>query len=158
MTENGERILDSIPETSSLSNPDNPMYKIIDYAVGGFLDAFEDKDLDSQFFLNTATGKYLDLHGEDYNIRRKLDESDEDYRQRIIYESLGRVTVDFLIKIYGVELYVYVPDFNVNNNTLVSDNPYISRDGYYAIVDENTKKILDKKFILDTDIKWLVLE
>lgn len=157
MTENGERILDSIPETSSLSNPDNPMYKIIDYAVGGYLDDFEDKDLDSQLFLNTATGKYLDLHGEDYNIRRKLNESDDDYRQRIIYESLGQITIDFLVNVYNVELYSYVPDFNLDDNTLVSDNPYLSREGYLAIVDEETKEILDKKFILDTDIEWLVL-
>lgn len=157
MTENGERILDSIPETSSLSNPNNPMYKIIDYAVGGYLDDFEDKDLDSQLFLNTATGKYLDLHGQDYNIRRKLNESDDDYRQRIIYESLGQITIDFLVNVYNVELYSYVQDFNLNNNTLVSDNPYLSREGYLAIVDEETKEILDKKFILDTDIEWLVL-
>ena len=58
---------------------------------------------------------------------------------------------------YNVELYSYVPDFNLNNNTLVSDNPYLSREGYLAIVDEGTKEILDKKFILDTDIEWLVL-
>lgn len=157
MSDNGERILDMMPETSSLSNPDNPMHKIIDYAVGGYLDDFEEKDLDSQLFLNTATGKYLDLHGQDYNIRRKLDESDDDYRQRIIYESLGRVTVDFLETVYGVELYSYVANFNVNNNTLVSDNSYMAKEGYLALVDDNTKEILDKKFILDTNVHWLIL-
>lgn len=157
MTENGEQILDMIPETSQLSQPDNPMYKIIDYAVGGWLDNFEEKDLDSQFFLNTATGKYLDLHGEDYGIRRRLDESDEEYRERIIYESLGHVTVGFLIDVYNVELYVYVSDFSVTDNTLTSDNPYIYDKGFLAVSNQNTKDILDKKFILDTNLTWLIL-
>ena len=121
------------------------------------MDNFEDKDLDSQLFLNTATGAYLDLHGNDYGIRRKLDESDEDYRSRIIYESLGHLTVDFLLNVYGVELYSYVSGFNVNENTLVSDNPYMVSDGFLAVTDEVTKEILDKKFILDTNIHCVIL-
>ena len=157
MSDNGEKILDLIPDTSSLSNSNNPMYKIINHAVGGWLDNFEDKDLDSQLFLNTATGKYLDLHGKEYNIRRKIDESDDDYRQRIIYESMGHVTVDFLLKVYGVELYSKVDNFDITENSLTSDNPYISQNGYLAVADETTKRILDKKFILDTDIEWLVI-
>ena len=157
MTENGEKILDMIPDTSNLSNPSNPMYKIIDKAVGGWLDNFEDQDLDSQLFLTSATGKYLDLHGQDYNIRRQLDESDEDYRNRIIYESMGRVTVNFLLDIYGVQLYAYVDNFDVSKNILTSDNPYISSDGYFAVVEDTAKSILDKKFILDTKVHWLIL-
>lgn len=157
MTENGEKILDMIPDTSMLSNPSNPMYKIIDKAVGGWLDNFEDQDLDSQLFLTSATGKYLDLHGQDYNIRRRLDESDEDYRNRIIYESMGRVTVNFLLDIYGVQLYVYVDNFDVSKNSLTSDNPYMPNEGYFAVVEDTAKSILDKKFILDTKVHWLIL-
>lgn len=157
MTENGEQILDMIPETSQLSQPDNPMYKIIDYAVGGWLDNFEEKDLDSQFFLNTATGGYLDLHGEDYGIRRRLDESDDDYRQRIIYESMGHLTANFLLDVYNVQLYTFIDDFNADENTLTSDNPYIRTEGFLAVTDEKTRNILNKKFILDTNITWLIL-
>lgn len=157
MSENGERILDMIPETSQLSRPDNPMHKIIDNGVGTWLDNFEDKDLDSQFFLNTATGKYLDLHGQDYGIRRKLDETDEDYRQRIIYESMGHLTVNFLLNVYNVELYSFVQDFTVEDNDLTSDNPYISNEGYLGVCNQTTRDILDKKFILGNDITWLIL-
>lgn len=157
MTENGEQILDMIPETSQLSQPDNPMYKIIDYAVGGWLDNFEEKDLDSQFFLNTATGGYLDLHGADYGIRRRVNESDEDYRERIIYESLGHLTVNYLRDVYNVELYVYVPDFNVSENSLTSDNPYLNNDGFMGVCNQTTRDILDKKFIFDKSIYWLIL-
>ena len=157
MSTNGELILDQIPDTSELSNPNNPMYRIIDDGVGAWLDNFEERDLDSQLFLNTATGKYLDLHGKDWNIRRKPNESDEDYRQRIIYESMGEVTVGFLLTVYNVELYAFVDDFNVEDNTLTSDNPYISDKGFLAVSNQTTKDILDKKFILDTKIEWLIL-
>lgn len=157
MSTNGELILDQIPDTSELSNPRNPMYRIIDDGVGAWLDNFEERDLDSQLFLNTATGKYLDLHGKDWNIRRKPNESDEDYRQRIIYESMGEVTVGFLLTVYNVELYAFVDDFSVEDNTMTSDNPYISDKGFLAISNQTTKDILDKKFILDTKIKWLIL-
>ena len=157
MSVNGEQILSMIPATSELSRPDNPAYKIINNTIGAWFDNFENKDLDSQFFINTATGKYLDLHGEDYGIRRRLNESDEDYRQRIIYESMGHLTVDFLIKIYNVRLYSYVEDFNVQNNDLTSDNPYISSEGFLGVTDETTREILDKKFILDNSITWLIL-
>lgn len=157
MSTNGELILDQIPDTSELSNPNNPMYRIIDDGVGAWLDNFEERDLDSQLFLNTATGKYLDLHGKDFNIRRKPNESDDDYRQRIIYESMGEVTVGFLLNVYNVELYAFVDDFSVENNTLTSDNPYISDKGFLAVSNQTTKDILEKKFILDTKIKWLIL-
>lgn len=157
MSTNGELILDQIPDTSELSNPNNPMYRIIDDGVGAWLDNFEERDLDSQLFLNTSTGKYLDLHGKDFNIRRKPNESDEDYRQRIIYESMGEVTVGFLLTVYNVELYAFVDDFHVEDNTLTSDNPYISDNGFLAVSNQTTKDILDKKFILDTKIEWLIL-
>lgn len=157
MSFNGETILEMLPETSQLSNPDNTMYKLIDRTVGAWLDDFEEHDLDTELFLNTATGKYLDLHGQDYNIRRKINESDTDYRERIIYESLGHLTVNYLRDVYNVELYVYVPDFNVSENSLTSDNPYLNTDSFIGICNQTTRDILDKKFIFDKSIYWLIL-
>lgn len=157
MSENGEVILDMMRDSSALHNLDNHMRKIIDNTIGAWLDDFEDKDFNSQLFLTSATGKYLDLHGKDYGIKRKIDESDDDYRQRIIYESLGHVTVNFLLDVYNVNLYVFIDDFDVTSNTLTSDNPYISHDGFLAVADKTTRDILNKKFVLNTNVTWVVL-
>lgn len=140
-----------------MSNPNHPMRKIIDYAIGSWLENKNDEEYLEQFFLNEAKEDYLDLHGKNFNVKRRVDESDEDYRQRIIYESLGHLTIDFLINVYDVELYVYVPNFNIDENTLTSDNPYISNRGFLLVSNEETMNILNKKFVLDSNVHWLII-
>lgn len=157
MSENGEAMFDLLPVNSSIHQPTNQLRKVLDNTVGEWLDNFEDEDFFSQFFLQEATGKYLDLHGKEYGVTRKIDESDEDYRKRIIYESLGGITVNLLREAYNVKLYVFVDDFNVQDNMLTSDNPYIANDGFLGVADEVTQDILNKKFILGHDVVWLVL-
>ena len=122
MSENGEEIINRLPATSGLhNNPD--ARKVIENTIGAWFDYLEEQDWFNQFFLDSATGKYLDLHGQTFDIPRKIDETDEDYRNRIIYEGLGHLTVKFLLDVYGVELYSYVSNFSIND-TLISDNPY----------------------------------
>lgn len=155
MSDFGEEIINRLPRHSSLHNKNHPMRKIIDGTIGEWLQNQEDTDWFSQFFLTEATGKYLDLHGQTFGLLRKLDESDEDYRARIIYESLGHLTSDFLINVYDVKLYSYIPDFNLEENTLVSDNHYISGQGYLADADDTVKNILNRKFVLGSEVTWL---
>lgn len=156
MSVNGELILDRLPLNCELHNPNNPMRKIINNTVGAWLDDFEDKDWGSQFFLTTATGKYLDLHGNEWGIKRRRDEIDEHYRNRIIYESLGHVTVDLLLKIYNIKLYVKVDNFDIVHNTLTSDNKYISSYGFLAVANSDIRKILNKKFVVGANVEWVV--
>jgi hypothetical protein len=54
-------------------------------AVGDQLDKVDpaQTNLEQQFAVSTATGAALDLHGKDWGIPRKLNESDDDYRKRI---------------------------------------------------------------------------
>ena len=155
MSDFGEEIINRLPRRSSLHNKKHPMRKIIDGTIGEWLQNQEETDWFSQFFLTEATGKYLDVHGKNYGLLRKIDESDEEYRQRIIYESLGHLTVDFLRDVYCVDLYSYVDDFNVNMNTLVSDNPHLSSQGYLADADATVKHILNKKFVIGSEVTWL---
>lgn len=145
MSEYGEEIIDRLAEHSSLKSPDNPGRKVIIHTIGEWLD-----DYDNNFenmFLNESEGKYIDCHGSEYNVYRKLNESDEDYKKRIIYELIGHLTADYLINIYKVNLYVYIPDYDPNTNQLTSDNYYFCRkEGFMASADEITKNILNKKF------------
>lgn len=155
MSDFGEEILGRLPMTSSLRDKSNPAFKVIDNTLGEWLDQFDNEDWFSQFFLSDASNKYLDLHGQEYNVKRRIDECDEDYRARIVYETLGHLTVDFLLNVYPVKLYGFVKNFSVEDNTLTTDNSYLKSDGFIADADEDTQNILKKKFILDGGVTWL---
>ena len=154
MSEYGEEILDRLPESSNLKLKDNPARKVLDNTVGEWLDNFNDNF--TNMFLSEAEDKFIDCHGREYAVYRKLDESNEDYKKRIIYEILGHLTADYLINIYKVDLYVDIPDYNINNNQLISDNHYLNgENGFMANSDEITKNILNKKFVLGSGVRWL---
>lgn len=154
MSEYGEEILDRLSENSSLKSANNPSRKVIMNTVGQWLDNYDDNF--ENLFLNESVGEYIDCHGREYGVYRKLNESDEDYKKRIIYQILGHLTADYLIDIYKVKLYVNIPNYNPNNNELTSDNHYISdENGFMALADEVTRSILNKKFVLGSGIRWL---
>jgi len=154
MSEYGEEILDRLPENSSLKSSNNPARKIIMNTVGEWLDNYDNNF--ENLFLNESEGEHIDCHGREYGVYRKLNESDEDYKKRIIYQILGHLTADYLINIYKVNLYVNIPDYNPNNNELTSDNYYINdENGFMAEADETTRSILNKKFVLGSGVRWL---
>ena len=154
MSEYGEEILERLSENSSLKSSNNPARKVIMNTLGEWLDNYDDNF--ENLFLNESVGEYIDCHGREYGVYRKLNESDEDYKKRIIYQILGHLTADYLINIYNVNLYVDIPNYNPNNNELTSDNHYINdENGFMALADEVTRSILNKKFVLGSGIRWL---
>ena len=149
-----DMIVELLPLSSKLQQSDNPLRIVLDRTVGEWLDNFSQPF--EQLFLMSATGGWLDAHGKDYGVPRRLDEDDESYRQRIVYEKLDHLTPSLLSDVYGVKLFTYRGDFNVSDNTLVSDNPHIvQNDSFLGTVDEDTISILDKKFILDSIVTWI---
>ena len=153
MSDFGEEIINKLSNTTKLTiNSD--MGRLIDYTIGEWLQRENDEYFFEQFFLQEATGVYLDLHGKEYGVIRKINETDEDYRERIVLSSLGFLTVNYLREIYNIDLYSFVPNFNPHNNTLVSDNPYY--DGkFMGIASDEVKNILNKKFVFGSGVVWL---
>lgn len=154
MSFSGEAFLDLLSEKSSLKNENNPVRKVIMNTIGEWLDNHDITDLFDNVFINTANKGYLDLFGKDFDVPRQVGETDEDYRERIVFEKLEYLTAKNLIDVYDLTLYSYIPNFNPSNNTLTSDNPYIS-DYYMSYASKDLQKILNSKFILDSDIVWL---
>ena len=155
----GESIRSRLPHPSVLHDSEHPMSKIIDNTFGELFDKYDVQEWFNQFFLTDATGDYLDIHGKQYGVMRKLDETDDDYRERIIYTLMGHITAHYLIDIYNLELYPKLDSTYTPTTTLLSDNEYLQGDdikGYYAKTDDTTKAILNKKFILEGDcVTWL---
>ena len=152
MSDFSEAFIDLLSVNSSLNDVNNPFRKVIDGTVGAWFD--ENNFKISDLFINTATGKYLDLFGADYGVLRKLDESDEDYRNRIIFEKLDYLTAHNLENIYGLTLYCYVNGFDATDNDLTSDNPYICSK-YMSFADDELKTIINNKFVIGEGIIWL---
>ena len=149
-----DMIVELLPLSSALQHPDNELRKVLDRTVGEWLDNFSQPF--EQLFLMSATGGWLDAHGRDYGVPRRLDEDDDSYRQRIVYEKLDHLTPSLLSDVYNVRLFTYRGDFNASDNTLVSDNPHIvQNDSFLGTVDEDTISILDKKFVLDSIVTWI---
>ena len=147
-----EMLVELLPLGSALQKEDNELRKVLDRSVGEFMDSLE-LPFD-ELFLTSATGGWLDAHGKDYGVPRRLDEDDESYRERIVFEKLEYLTVGNLIGIYGLELFAFVSYFDATENTLTSDNPYLS-SRYMGVADETTRDILDKKFVLGAEVTWL---
>ena len=158
MSDVGEAIINRMPLQSPIRNPNNPMNKVIQNTVGAYMDTYNVIEWCSQHFITDATGKYLDVQGKDYGVKRKTDESDEDYRKRIIYEMLGHLTVDYIKDVYGVDLYVQPSSEFDEESTLTSDNEHlidVEHNGFFGVTDSTTKAILNKKFVLGDSITWL---
>ena len=147
-----DMLVDMLPLSSELQKPDNPFRVVLDRTVGALME--EDANLFEQLFLQTATGGWLDAHGRDYGVSRRLDESDESYRERIVFEKLEWLTASNLMNIYGLDLYAYVEDYNPKSNTLTSDNPY-SSSRYMVYADSDLQATLNRKFILDNGVDFL---
>ena len=145
-------LIDMLPLHSALQDKSNELRKVLDYTLGEYMDNLA--DIGDMLFLDSATGGWLDAHGRDYGVSRRLDETDEDYRERIIFEKLEYLTAHNLQEIYGLPLFAYVSSFDATDNDLTSDNPYIA-DSYMSIADNDLQNTLNKKFILDGGITWL---
>ena len=151
-----DEFVDRLPMHSALRKPFNQGRVVLDRTVGEWMDNFDESELWEGCFLTSAEGKYLDLWGRQFKVSRKENESDEDYRQRIIYESLGHLTADYLLDVFNVGLFVFVTDFDATDNMLTSDNPHlIGNEKFMISCDTATKELLLKKFVIGGEIVWL---
>ena len=153
----GEGLIERLHTNSALRDNDNDMRRILDYGVGEWLDKFDDEYLGEEVFLESATGKWLDLHGKEFGVQRKPSESDDDYRERIVYEGLGHLTVPYLVDVVGLVLYCFVADFDVADNSLTSDNPYACSQ-YMTVAPSEVQSILSRKFVIGSGLSYITIE
>jgi len=134
---------------SNLSNSESDGYKLIKNTIGWFLDEKNDAELINQIFISTATGEYLDLIGNTYGVTRKTDETDEDYRNRILLIVNFVFSPNYLHKL-GVEIFCYVEEIE---NQITSSNPLLSHQ-YLLYADNDTQKTVER-FINTNTYEWL---
>lgn len=107
MSTHGKGIIERLHPDTPLRNNSNGGNKFIHNTIGEYLDNYVRRDLKKQLFLLHATGKYLDIHGEEREVKRNPDESDDAYRERILLEKHMHNTIPEL-KARGVRFWDYV--------------------------------------------------
>ena len=156
MGDNGDVLIERLPKTSGLRSNKNAR-NVITKTIGAWLDNYDVSKLIENMFITEAEGGYLDLHGKDYNVPRKLNESDEKYRTRLLYECLGHITSNYIINFYGVELYYGEASFNPTNNVMLSDNPHFNNYNLIIRCSSEMKNILLNKLVLGSDVEWVIV-
>jgi len=88
---------------------DTPWEEFLNNSIGYFLELLEAdvEALNDGLFIESAEGKYLDLHGKDLGLPRKSGESDDDYRNRLLVEPLDQFTLEAMYEVYDVQLLSY---------------------------------------------------
>ena len=137
----------------SLQYENNEFTIILDGTVGEYLTNRDNHFLDS--FLLTATGDYLDLHGDIFGLKRRDDESDDEFRQRIrTDETLIERTTDF--EKLDCQLWIY-KDGVTDNNVLTSRNTYLKdeHDDAYIFIATGTDSVYIRSKFLLGGILWV---
>ena len=117
-----------MPLSSGFDGSD--VQRILDETIGPYFDELEERieELLDAPFLTEATGDYLDLlHGKLYGLERLPDESDDEYRARLVFHIRDGVRVSDLLELdCGVYADPEVQSFDedtvlTSRNTALSD-------------------------------------
>lgn len=146
-----EGILERLNLTDSIS-PEG--FKVLDGTIGEWLEHHE--PVFYHFFVHLASGEYLDLHGRENGLIRFENESDEDFRKRILTEiSIVDSTSD--IENVGCRIWVYDEHIVDEENYLTSTNPCLKENSsplFLFHADSVVEEYVKSKFIFGDDIVW----
>ena len=145
-------ITDLMPVDSLIR--DTPWEEFINNSIGYFLELLEAdvEALNDGLFIESAEGKYLDLHGKDLGLPRKSGESDDDYRNRLLVEPLDQFTLKAMYEVYDVQLLSY--NANKTDLMLLSDNHLLANE-YFIDCSNELWEIIVRKFITGSTLhRW----
>ena len=147
-------ITEFLPSNCQATDDDNPFKQFLDNTIGYFLDVVDEQtdELNTSMFVQESVGKFLDLHGVDYNLKRLPNESDEDYRNRLLLDSLDRFTFEWLYELFDLQLLTYNDDYE--DNMLLSDNHYLNNQYFIDCTDEIWNVINRKFVVLDRLVRF----
>ena len=145
-------ITDLMPVDSLIR--DTPWEEFLNNSIGYFLELLEAdvEALNDGLFIESAEGRFLDLHGKDLGLPRKSSEVDDDYRNRLLVEPLDQFTLEAMYEVYDVQLLSY--NANKSDLMLLSDNHLLS-DEYFIDCDNELWEIIVRKFITGSTLhRW----
>ena len=155
MSTHGKGIIERLHPDTPLRNNSNGGNKFIHNTIGEYLDNYVRRDLKKQLFILHATGKYLDIHGEERGVKRNQDESDDAYRERILLEKHMHNTIPEL-KARGVRFWDYVSGLGSGSQSFYFQlfdtdelNPIKNMKLQLAVIDLVTNEEKPYNFVTD---------
>lgn len=146
----GEYMLEQVHKLSELRRPDNELHMLFVELIGRWIDEYDVVENLRKYNLKNATKEVLDLWGYQYGIYRNEEESDDDYRQRIINKLLELFTIPYVLA-NGVTFFTCVSD---PHTRLTSKNTYLTND-YLCYASNDIEEYFNDNYICWRDIIWL---
>lgn len=130
-------------------------FKVLDGTIGEWLEHHE--PLFFNYFVTTASGGYLDLLGREYGLLRLSNESDEEFRKRILIEiNIVESGIDIINA--GVDLWIFDENVLSGDEYLTSKNISLknSTDSpvFLAHATPFVREYITQKFIFGEDLEW----
>ena len=143
-------ITDYLP-VKSKANTNTEVRDFLNGTMGEFLEKYNHviSEIRDNHIL-TATDTVLDRIGEDYNVKRWINETDTHYRDRIVSFTKKQLTIDDLINNTECIFLSFKDDITPSENMLLSDNPifYIPNQhkAFFVICTNKEEDFLNSKF------------
>lgn len=137
-----------MPSSSSFDGSD--VQRILDLTIGSYFDEKENEieNIIAAPHLTEAEGEYLDLlHGALYNIKRNINESDDEYRLRLSFQAKEGLTINDIREL-GCMVYAYVEDYNPVN-TLTSRNTSLTKKLFIKCPNDDIENLIKDNFIFE---------
>lgn len=132
MSQTGKRIINRFPEHSRIHDPENAMNGLLDNAVGEWFDRLEaelyslmekrkiitnisdESDPTSEDYL--LSRYFLDIQGEEYGLTRKENETNREYRARILSIRKNNISIEGIALIVASILNIPIEEVEIINN------------------------------------------
>lgn len=143
-----------MPSSSKFDKSD--VQRILDESIGPYFDDMYERidGLSDAPFLTEADGDYLDLiHGRLYGIKRHVDEDDDDYRARLVFQARDRMTIPVLDDM-GCSVYACVPDFDPTN-MLTSRNTSLTTKAIVECPSDEVEQLIKDNMIWEKVVTFI---
>ena len=145
-----------MPLSSGFDGSD--VQRILDETIGPYFDELEERieELLDAPFLTEATGDYLDLlHGKLYGLERLPDESDDEYRARLVFHIRDGVRVSDLLELdCGVYADPMVQSFD-EDTVLTSRNTALSDKYIVACPSDSVEDLIKDNLIWEKVVTFI---
>lgn len=135
-----------MPSSSNFDGSD--VQRILDETIGAYFDNKEEaiEELMDAPFLTEADGDFLDLiHGKLYGIERAIDEDDDEYRTRLIFQAKDELKIPDLLEL-NCNVYAYLEEYDPDYS-LTSRNTSLTSKIMIEFPNTNVEKLVKDNFL-----------
>ncbi|KZX17480.1 hypothetical protein [Methanobrevibacter filiformis] len=152
MSDRGQYIINNLRSNQTIQRPDNPMHQLLDFGLGSYLDHIVEiietintkiisisnniPDDDTTEWEEKITAGLLKLEGDQIGVYRDEDESNNDYRNRLLVSIEGNSSLRSIMNMIATLLNIPLDSFTVATTSEHTD--YLEFDDTITNMLDNT--------------------